>query len=85
MSKLTENYIVAYRTFKDYIPISIFIDGDIIDESFPVLNEWDAINMVLQFCNPADREVVAKKTILDYEAYKDDLDNITLGMIKALD
>ena len=41
--------------------------------------------MVLQFCNPADREVVAKKTILDYEAYKEDLDNITLGMIKALD
>ena len=40
--------------------------------------------MVLEFCDPADREVVAKKTILSYEAYKEDVENITLGMLEVL-
>lgn len=81
---MTENYIVAYRANKTYTPISIFIDGTTIDPTFPIRNGWDAVEMVLKFCNPADGEVVAKKTILNYEAYKEDADNITLGMLEVL-
>lgn len=81
---MTENYIVAYRANGTYTPISIFINGDVIDATFPIKDEWDAIEMVLKFCNPADREVVAKKTILNYDAYREDVDNITLGMLEIL-
>lgn len=81
---MIENYIVAYRANKTYTPISIFINGDVIDSTFPIRNEWDAIEMVLKFCNPANREVIAKKTILNYEAYKEDMENITFGMLKVL-
>ena len=81
---MTENYIVAYRANKTYTPISLFINGDVIDSTFPIRNEWDAIDMVLEFCDPADREVVSKKTILSYEAYKEDVENITLGMLEVL-
>lgn len=82
---MTYNYIVAYRSGRNYSPTSIFISGDILDSRYPVYNEWDAIDVVLQYCNPADKAVAAKRTILDYDAYMEDQYNLTIGLLNVLD
>lgn len=81
---MKENYIAAYRSKKDQYPVSMFVEGDVVDASFPINNEWDLIDIVLTYCDPLDGEVVVKKTILDYNSYREDQLNLTLGMLTAL-
>ena len=78
------NYIITYRSGIDCYPISIFIQEEHAAD-YNITCEEDAVNMVLKYGNPAFHEVACKKTLLDYDSYVDDRDNIIIGMLNILD
>ena len=80
---MVENYIAAYRNSTG-MPIGIFVNGNVIDSTFPVTCEDDLIKIVQDYCLPLDNEVVVKKTLLDYDSFLADRDNIIEGMLNIV-
>lgn len=81
---MVENYIAAYRNSNE-IPIGIFVNGNVVDSTFPVTCEDDLIKIVQDYCFPLDNEVVVKKTLLDYDSFLADRNNIIARMLDIVE
>lgn len=79
------NYIVAYKSSKEYFPISLYITvPSIIGDKFYVESVDDIFSLVLNYCDPADDAVACKETLLDYQSYLEDRFNLTNNLISVL-
>lgn len=78
------NYIAVYRSGRDYFPISIFVQGN---GTYPhnIYCKDDLVDLLLEYECPADNAIACKKTILDYDSYLEDRENIINGLLKILD
>lgn len=81
---MESNYIVVYRSGRDYFPISIFITGR-GTEPYIVNSEEDVVDLILKTECPADGAVVCKKTILDFNSYMEDRINLITPLFEMLD
>lgn len=75
------NYLVVYVSKYTNTPISIFIPKEYCGD-YTLSCEEDIAKLVEDYCSPDG--IVCKKTLLDYDSYVEDQDNLIKGMLEVL-